>query len=207
MAFPFFTIFFILVILLALRYHHNKNKQIEGLESFWENEHIANTTRAKDISNLPYLTIPLEKFPLHFTDDEDVAMLEEQFINLSQKKLLNLTSMTNTQLKENYGVVNLATMQNIGENFNELTILLVDYAKSLMERGMYQQTIPVLLYGVEIKSDISSTYTLLGDCYVQTNQSQEIPSLIASSEALPKLTRQTTINYLTNLLSLDEQQS
>ena len=60
----FLGIFIIICSILSyLRKKHTK-RQEQVSDTFWEKEQQANLTKRQDISGLPYITIPLEKFPI-----------------------------------------------------------------------------------------------------------------------------------------------
>ena len=164
MLFPILGIVLVGMIALALRYRYLNKKMDNDNESFYERERKANATPKKDISNITYIKVPLEKFPIGQIEDEDIKVIEDKLVALSEKDILNLVGKTNTDLKEEYGVPNFDKMQEVGENFNELTVTLVEYGNELMLRNMLDEAIGVLEYGIAIKTDVSKNYTLLGDC-------------------------------------------
>lgn len=204
MLFPILGIVLVGMIALALRYRYLNKKMDNDNEAFYERERIANSTPKKDISNLTYIKVPLEKFPIGQIEDEDIKVIEDKLIALSEKDILNLTGKTNTDLKEEYGVPNFDKMQEVGENFNELTVTLVDYGNELMLRNMLDEAISVLEYGIAIKTDISKNYTLLGDCYKQKNQPRKIKVLREQAERYDGIMRESIIRHLDELLEGEE---
>ena len=64
MAFPFLGLFIIFLSVAAYYRKRATTQQKKVTEDFWSREDQANQIRRKDISNLPYITIPLEKFPI-----------------------------------------------------------------------------------------------------------------------------------------------
>ncbi len=206
MIFPVLGIVLVGMILLAVRYRYLNKKNDTDMADFFTREQQANSVPAKDLSNLPYITINLGKFPLEFINDSEVQELENKLKELSNKKILNLTQKTNTDLKEEYGLPNLQAMQEIGENFNELTILLVDYAEQFFTRNMYNEAITILEFGVVIKSDVSKNYTLLADCYKELGQYRRIQTLKEQVEANPGMDvmKGTVLRYLNQYLESEE---
>ena len=65
-------------------------------EEFWEKERKANSTLRGDTTDLCYITIPEKFFPLN----------NDKINDLRDKTLVNLTGMTNTDLKLKYGILN-----------------------------------------------------------------------------------------------------
>ncbi|MCR4694881.1 MAG: hypothetical protein K5773_06135, partial [Pseudobutyrivibrio sp.] len=72
MAFPFLTVFMIFIIILAVKLRQSYARMDQADKEFWRRERIANSTPAKDISKLHYLTIPLDKFPFGFSSDPEI---------------------------------------------------------------------------------------------------------------------------------------
>ncbi len=203
MLFPILGIVLAVMIALALRYRYLNKKIDKDKEDFYSREQRANATPKKDISNLPYLKIPMEKFPIGEINDPDITSLEKKLTELSDKEILNLTGKTNTDLKEEYGVPNFEKMQQIGENFNDLTVTLVDYASELMLHNEYDYAITVLEYGIVIKTDVSKNYTLLGDCYKIKNQPRRIATLKEQAEHYNGIMKDSIIKHLDGLVSED----
>lgn len=204
MLFPILGIVLVGMIALALRYRYLNKKMDNDNEAFYERERKANATPKKDISNLTYIKVPLEKFPIGQIEDEEIKVIEDKLVALSEKDILNLVGKTNTDLKEEYGVPNFDKMQEVGENFNELTVTLVEYANELMLRNMLDEAISVLEYGIAIKTDVSKNYTLLGDCYKQKNQPRKIKVLREQAERYDGIMRESIIRHLDELLEGEE---
>ena len=201
MLFPILGVVLVGMIALALRYRQLNKKMDKDTEDFYERERKANSTPKKDISNIEYLKIPMEKFPIGQIDDPDITVIEDKLIALSEKDILNLTSKTNTDLKEEYGVPNFDKMQEVGENFNDLTVTLVDYGSELMLRNMTDEAITVLEYGIVIGTDVSKNYTLLADCYKAKNQPRRISTLRQQAESYEGMMRNSILRHLDGLLN------
>jgi len=204
MLFPILGIVLVGMIALALRYRYLNKKIDNDNDDFYERERRANSTPTKDISNLKFLEIPLDKFPIGEIDDPEVIEIENRLSDLSSKEILNLTGKTNTDLKEEYGVTNFEKMQQYGENFNDLTIALVDYGNELMLRNRYDDAIKVLEYGIAIKTDVSKNYTLLGDCYSTKGQIRKIQFLREQAEHFEGIMKDSILRHLDKLLASSE---
>ncbi len=200
MVFPLLGLILVGMVALALRYRHLNKKIDNDKEDFYERERRANSTLAKDISNIKYLTVPLDKWPIGQIDDPDIKAIEDRLKALSDKDILNLTHKTNTDLKEEYGVPNFDKMQQVGDNFNDLTVAIVDYANELMLHNMYDEAITVLEYGIVIGTDMSNNYTMLADCYAYKNQPRRIETLRTQAENYEGIMRSSILKHLDELL-------
>lgn len=165
------------VFFIFFRFKALKKEEQETIESFWEREQKANFSPKKDLSNLSYITIPFEKFPQTYIDSEEEKMFSE-LKAFSDKKILNLNGLSNTDLKEQYGVANLNTLEEIGDNFDSISKIIAEIAEKRFEIKDYSVVITLLEFLVSKKTDLSKAYIILGDAYSETNKYSKIPDLI-----------------------------
>lgn len=203
MGFPFLTIFLLFLIWLFFRYRKIAHMRQEENDAFWSREAEANMTPAKDINNLDYITIPLEKFPLKFAKDDNILALETELEQLAEKRILNLNGKTNTDLKLEYGLPNFDAMVEIGENFDKLCLCLDKYGAALIENEMINEAVTVLEFAVGCGSDISSTYMNLFNCYVTQNNSMRIDALRTMVENSTMLLKPKILEYFSSMTDAD----
>ena len=177
MGFPILPFFLIFLIWLAIRIKTLDAKQEQQEAEFWAKEKAAKATPAKDISNLRYITIPIEKFPLNFSTDEKVIEIENELKELSTHRLLNLSGVTNTELKITYGAPNFETMSKIGDDFDRMCVLLNKYSEALYEADRIDDVISVLEFAVGVGTDVSESYTLLAKCYRAKEMNEKLDML------------------------------
>jgi tetratricopeptide (TPR) repeat protein len=172
-----------LLIIVAAVLHNTIRKNTEAQQSvedrFWRREQAANFTRRKDISNLDYLTIPLEKIPQNLHTEAENTLLR-----LASCQMLNLTGKTNTDLKLEYGVANLEALSQCDENFTEFVQTVPVYAKELIEAGQIDDAQELLELAVSYQADASAIYTTLADLYQQSGQSARIQSLVETVSSI-----------------------
>lgn len=178
---PFFTVIMIFVVCITVYRMIIEQRRIQRENEFWDREEDAEHVPPVDLATLSYIHMPPNGFPLVAQGEEAEAM-EAELLELSQKPLLNLSGMTNTDLKMTYGTANFEKMQEIGEDFDRLEILIVDYSKLLMEQGKFKEATEALEFGIEIKTDISSNFTLLGECYEMLKMTDQLKTLIETAE-------------------------
>lgn len=189
---PIFTICIVIFLfVLTSTIRKNNRTQTEVNEAFWARERQSNTVRKQDISKLDYISIPLEKFPLNLgTPSEDTLKA------LSNEKILNLTGLSNTDLKLSYGAANLDELTRYDENFTTLVKALAAYAKELLDARQVDDAQTVLEYAVSIKSDSTVIYTMLASIYREQGQQNKIDELLLSAEQLNSLSKQVIKNRL-----------
>ncbi|MBQ1597536.1 MAG: hypothetical protein II566_02860 [Lachnospiraceae bacterium] len=204
--YPFLIVILTLCILLAVRLAKIRKHQAEKDNAFWDREKQADTAIDKDLNSLTYITIPLSKFPLHFSEDDEVMMIEDALEEIATHRMLNLNGKTNTDLKLMYGPGNLEAVQQMGDDFSQMTILLCDYAKCLMQAERYHDALTVLSFGSSVNSDISTNYMLMGDCYQALHQERKIPAVIEQVKSLHLLLEPKILEYLVPMVPDAEQE-
>ncbi|KAB1438542.1 hypothetical protein [Candidatus Galacturonibacter soehngenii] len=193
--------FLISIILLTAWFSFARKRasslQAEKSETFWENESKANNTRKTSLECLDYITIPLNLRSIS-NDCKDSFVVEycNKLNMLSEKKIVNLTGISNTDLKSNYGTANLSILTQYDQNFTDLAQTLNNLGKRLYELDERSLSINVLEFAVSCKSDISHTYKLLSKLYIDTNQPEKIEDLKQTASSLNSLMKQSILRYL-----------
>ena len=199
MAFPFLGLFIIFLSVAAYYRKRATAQQKKVTEDFWSREDQANQVRRKDISNLPYITIPLGKFPIGISDDEELTDYENDLKTLASRKILNLSHQSNTDLKLAYGPANLPALSEYDQNYTTLLRNLVAYADCLIKNGFEAEAVPVLEFGISIDSDIRANYTLLAELYKEQGNASKIQKLIDKAASLDSMMRSAILEQLHTL--------
>ena len=197
MAFPFLGLFIIFLSVAAYYRKRATAQQKKVTEDFWNREDQANQIRRKDISNLPYITIPLEKFPIGISDDEELTDYENDLKTLASRKILNLSHQSNTDLKLAYGPANLPALSEYDQNYTTLLRNLVAYADCLIKNGFKAEAVPE--FGISIDSDIRANYTLLAELYKEQGNASKIQELIDKAASLDSMMRSAILEQLHTL--------
>lgn len=186
-------LFLFITFLALLSYYIKKNNKTQEkvINDFLEKETMANHSRKQDISKLDYIIIPWDKLPANLETPSQKA-----FWKLKDKKLLNLTGISNTELKLQYGVSNLDTLSEYDSNFMDMVQLLPIYAKELIEQGYVSYAKELLEFGISCNADSRQIYFLLADIYKEENQANKIAMLIEKAQTLPELTKQAVLKQL-----------
>lgn len=183
---PFFII---LLSLFSLLRNRSSRSYQEKLNAFWEKEQRANLSRRKDISNLDYIQIPLDTFPVGKFADDRLSDYEKSLENLSHQKILNLSGISNTDLKLEYGAANLPILSEYDANFTTLARLISDYGSRLAELDYKQEAVTVLEFGIACQTDISKNYIQLYKLYKEsgeTAKANELAETVRNSDMLLK---------------------
>lgn len=190
--FPFFTIFAVLfIIVFTIGSRKNTADQQKVQEAYWQREREANNVRKQDLSKLEYINIPLQDFPMDLHADCERTLRE-----LSEKKIVNLTGYSNTDLKLEYGVANLETLSEYDSNFATLVAALAEYSRLLLEADRSDDAKKVLEYAVSVQADSIYIYTTLAEIYHNAGEDDKIADLITSAESLKSISKVTILQDL-----------
>lgn len=190
---PFFVIF---IVWLSYEIKKSTYTAEKSREEFLAREQQANLTRRQNIDSLDYITIPLKSLPFLENPSEKISLAEENIKKLANKRILNLSNKTNTELKLEYGVANLEALSSYDENFTFLISALNKWANALLLENYNKEAITVLEYAINIGADTKQTYTLLAKEYSKEQELPKIQSLIKKANSLNTLTKNSIISEL-----------
>lgn len=195
----------VLLLLWVIRHNAKKNTGNDGqsVKNFLENEDKANATRRKDISNLPYIPVPLDTLPLNITLKDEKKQLQileyiKELRNLSEKKILNLTGISNTELKAAYGPANLELLSLYDQTYTRYVRTLHLFASCIYEEYP-DEAVRVLEYCLSIGTDISGTFCLLGQHYLKNDDKAHFDSLYDNIPNKESLSGKTIVKKLDRL--------
>lgn len=180
-------ILFIAVITIAIKKANAAQDSV--MEQFWEREHKANSTMRKDTANLRYITIPEEFFPLN----------NDKINDLKGVTMVNLTGMSNTDLKLEYGVPNFKMLSEYDDNFTEFVRQLPDYHNRLIDAGYDDIALRLLEFAVDEGADSKAIYQLLANSYIKMSKAGRISELIEKADKLNSLSKTGIVSMLESL--------
>lgn len=199
--FPIFTSVVVFSLVLNIVYHHSCNRNNRSHEELLKMESKANSTRKKDLNNLHYITIDEKNLPQIDINDEIIISCYKNIIRLKDFKIVNFTGITNTELKLEYGVANLPLLTEYDTNFTVLCRELNKLGSRLHTLGYSNEAIRTFEYAVELGSDISNTYKELGNLYIDEGCNYKIKDLIARSQSLNSISKDSITKYLEGISS------
>lgn len=195
---PLLILPFVIILLSLFSLFRNRSSRAmkDREDAFWEKEQRANLTRRQDISGLDYIAIPLDTFPIGKYADSRLAELEQTLKDLSSCKILNLSGISNTDLKLAYGAANLNVLSECDANFTTLARTLVSYGEQLAKLGHWQEAVKVLEFGISCKTDVSKNYTLLGSLYREHGETARLNELAETVRATDMLLKDSILKQL-----------
>lgn len=194
----FATFFIIMIIIVWYAYERGKatRKAKQTSDNFWALEQKANSTRRKPIDDLSKITIPLEQLPFEEHPSQEAKECQDYLVNLSTVDIINLTGISNTDLKLSYGAPNFPYLSQCDENYTKLVRCLNQWARVLLSEDKTSQAQTVLEFAVSIHSDVSTTYDMLSKLYIEQKASDKILKLIDIAEQLETLLKPQIIKKL-----------
>lgn len=194
-AFLASIIVFCIWLAYEIRKHNKKDKKF--LDSFWEKENKANNTRAKSLDGLNYIEIPETVYkavpsPLPAQLEDCSKLLQ----HLKESRIVNLSHISNTDLKLKYGAANLDILSEYDQNYITLLRVLQTLSDYHLEKDNVETTRTLLEFAVEIQSDNISTYKTLAKIYCDNGEDAKLDYLISAASLLPGLTRKPILRFL-----------
>ncbi|MCR4806474.1 MAG: hypothetical protein K5857_02250 [Lachnospiraceae bacterium] len=168
---PIFTTIVISFLCIMVYMKTTTNKFNTGDSKRLEEERVANSVRKKSLDELEYITIPFESLPFFEEGDdgrdEVLKNDEESILSLKDKKIVNFTGISNTDLKLTYGAPNLPILSEYDLNYTNMVKSLDSWGNHLLERGYKDKARKVFEFAVECRTDLKSSYIPLADLYVE----------------------------------------
>ncbi len=188
----------LLIIIFLIAYEKRKNSKLSEEESrkFWEKESMANLTPSKDLSGLNYIDISFSTLPFDPNASGEFLAIQKELELLKDRKFVNLTGYTNTDLKLTYGRANLDLLSSYDQNFTLLTRGLHKWGTLLYEAERLSEAQTVFETSIACGTDVSKTYTTLAELYVKTEKTEKIKSLIDSAQTIHTVIKEATIKEL-----------
>ncbi len=188
----------ILTFTIWFQYEKRKSSKAEADEkaAYVKRERDANLTRKQDISKLDYLTLPTSNLPLDKSNDEITNHFIETYLTYIDKKIINLSHLSNTELKEQYGLANLALLSEYDENFYSLVKLLDEWGLHLMSTDYLKEASEVLELAVSLKTEITRSYLSLASIYQKQQNHHKIVELKTSFSSLSDSPSPTVLERL-----------
>ena len=197
MKYPVFASFIIFILLV--RHNIRRNRRIEegNEKAFWFRVRKANEVRKKPLDDLVYVKPDMSSFPTDvMADDPEIKECMQLLGELEDQKIVNLTGMTNTDLKLKYGVANLKLLTEYDDRYTLLVQTIQKWADKLWENGYTKEAIPLLEEQVRIHADITSAYRKLAVYYRDNNEPEKIENLKKTAETLNSSSKNVILRSL-----------
>ena len=197
MIFPCFAIFIVFIIWLTYERKKHEKTTIKSEEEFWAREAEANLVRRKPLDDLDYIVVPFDALPLQTDLENDKISDAIRIIQTFQdKKAVNLTGLTNTDLKLEYGAPNIRILTEYDQNYTLLIRTLNQWGANLNQDGFEAEARTVYEFAASIRTDISQTYKELSQIYVAHNLTEQLLTLRETADTISSLMRDSILKDL-----------
>jgi HD superfamily phosphohydrolase YqeK len=129
-------------------------------------------------------------------EDEKVADCLRIINELSTQPIVNLTGYSNTDLKLEYGTANITILTEYDQNYTLLASTLQQWADLLYKADYIEPTRQILEFAVSTRTDVSHSYDILAEIYIQNGSPDKIQGLMDTAETLNSLNREVIIRHL-----------
>lgn len=189
---------------LGARFRSNRNKADRAEQAFWDKERQADFARVRPLDDLAYVTVDLDALPYaRLIDDAAARDAAESIRALAGERIVNLTGISNTDLKLQYGAANLETLSSYDQNFTALVTALQKWAHALLDaaasageqdaRTLWEDARTLLEYAVSVGTDIAASYRDLAALYIRTlsrdDAHAQIKTLLEKAQDLNSMTK------------------
>ncbi|MCR5675345.1 MAG: hypothetical protein K6G16_06510 [Lachnospiraceae bacterium] len=205
---PLLTSFIIFIIIVQHAIRRSDAKQKSDDAAFFKREHDANFVRKKSLEDLDYIRIPVDRLPFGaLPDNAEVRHAEDTVKQLAAEKIVNLTGISNTDLKLKYGTANITPLTEYDMRYLELARTLQKWGRELYASGLYAEALQVLTFAVETRTDITGTWHLYIECvryhagFSEEESSGILKSRIPLAESLDALSKEAILRELKSAVS------
>lgn len=201
MKIPLFASSILFCIWLAFSISRSRKTGERTERDFWAREAQADRTRRQPLDRLAYIEIPYDLLPFGFVPDDPaladaVAECCRILNGFHEKKAVNLTGISNTDLKLTYGAPNITLLTEYDENYTLLVRTMQKWADLLLKAGREQEAVSVMEFCIETRTDISATYRTLADIYRRRGAYDKIEKLRETADSLTSIMRQPILRLL-----------
>lgn len=197
---PIFFICFIVFIIWL----HVKTKQVDKAstwdEAYWQKEYESNFARKKEPDDLDYITVDMDRIPMESDCSEEEQDLYSELEKILSMPIINLSNMSNADLKLTYGIANFEKLSAYDQNYTKLIRTLNRLGNYCFDNGNTNRAKQILEYAIELGSDISTTYTTLATIYLQKDAIEKIQELIHQIEQTDSLMKESIKNKLLQMI-------
>ena len=123
---------------------------------------------------------------------------------LKNSKIVNLSNISNTDLKLSYGAANLPVLTEYDQNYLSLSRALICISEYALHIGRKDIAKLILEFIIATGNDSISAYKSLAGIYVEENDKAKISYLESAASLLTGLTKGPIMNYLNGLDSSDK---
>ena len=180
-------------ILAVLRNTHSKKRKA-FVTQFLDEEHMANSSRKKDID--PSLLYEPDESLLAFVGEND----PHGVLKTSKKQMIYFSEpMTNLDIKRRFGASQVERVAQFEENYAAYLKAFVVWGQALHSENNLEEAIVVIMHSISLGAEIRIAYKLAADIFVANNDMDGLDELLSYAESnyfKDEVVRNHIINYI-----------
>ena len=182
----------IFVIWLGYEIKKHTKQDKKSTADFWERERKSGFVPRKSTKDITYITVDESFLPQNRGEaDSEINSLCKRILSFHDKKITDLSSLSNTELKETYGTANFTALSEADNNFTALVPLLGRLCETLYEEGRTAEAETVADYCVNNKIMTYPVLYTLGTIYSEISDNDKLIELIKTAEESGKCQART----------------
>ena len=198
-----------LFIFIAIKMSHRKRVSAvqQKTADMLDKDYAAGLSRKQDVDEQFYYTPDVSAMPVREYGADDVArphpayVWQTKVLAAAKRKMLRFDRpYTNIELKQMYGSSNLEYVAQNEENFTNFIHAMRFWAEALIGDGKQDEARVVLEISATAGSELSQTYTLLGDIYADIGDFAALAQMHANLQESNMPGKNIAINHIEALL-------
>ena len=191
-----------LVINNAIRRSNIRSKKTN--EAFWEHERSSYKAPSRPTDDLEYVSFP-PGLPIGIpVDDPSLEECQRILKTLSGERIINLSGITNTDIRMSYGKENLPELSKADARYTTLLRSLNTLASGYLGLNYGNEAKVLLEFALSIGSDIKESWINLGRCYLKEDDFDSLSSLRSRADASEQPSLKSVEKELAEMIKLSE---
>jgi len=200
MKIPVFGLVMIFVIWLSYELKKHTREDAKSRKDFWERERKSGFVPRQSTSDIPYITVTEAFLPVERgAAESELYELCDRILTFKDKKIADLSSMSNTELKERYGTANFTSLSEADSNYTALVPLLGRLCELLLDEGRLAESEKAAAFCVDSGIMTRPAVLSLGKIYSLINEEDKLKELVEKASSSPAC-MESTLNELKALL-------
>jgi hypothetical protein len=172
----FFALLIWAIIFVAIQSVRVKRRQSKLIQRFLHEEDAANAVRKKPLDPELFFTADFKNLPPLPEDDP------HKVLRAASRKMIRFDKpMSNVELKNKYGRLQLEYLAHYEENFNDYLRCLTKWAEALVQEDNPADALCILLHAVDLGSEFRNTYKLIANIYADAKDLEELEEFLSKT--------------------------
>jgi hypothetical protein len=180
MTWGLLVLLFWAILFIAIQSKRAQKKKDEINRRFLEDDENANAVRKRPLEAELFYTAQLDRLPsLPEGDPHNVK-------RAAKRKMIHFPQpMTNLELKNRYGRVQLELLAHYEENYDDYLRSLTKWAEALATENNTPDAIRILEHTITLGSEFRNSYKQLADIYYNEKNTKKIDELLSAVSSKP----------------------